>query len=79
MQGSCGECRFSAVVPAPKWAGLVECRRRPPLAGNRPVADWPQVHPDGWCGEFEAKVKPPVKKQAARPTSGDVETRGEQD
>lgn len=76
MSESCATCRFSAPVPDPKFPGLVECRRNPPVASARPVAGWPQTHPEGWCGEYQSKPAPARKQQ--RPVAGEVETRGEQ-
>ena len=77
VSDTCGTCKFSASVPEPKYPGLIECRRRPPMPGGRPVADWPQVPAEGWCGEFETAAPPP-KTRAKRPAAGEVETRDEQ-
>lgn len=80
MSESCENCRFSAPVTDPKWEALtLECRRRPPVQGQRPAAEWPMVPDDGWCGEYDARPatsRAPAKK---RPAVGEVETRsGEQ-
>lgn len=75
MNDSCGTCRFSAVVPEPKFPGLIECRCRPPVPGNRPIADWPQVHSDAWCGEYETRPVTSKPARKPRPAAGDVETR----
>lgn len=75
MGESCETCRFSAPANNPQVPPFaLSCRRRPPLEGRRPMADWPKVYPDEWCGEFEprpAKVKPARK----RPAAGEVEHR----
>lgn len=42
------------------------------------MADWPLVHSDAWCGEFEAATPLGVKPRTKRPAAGEVETRGEQ-
>ncbi len=79
MSESCESCRFSA-PGGDRPPGALQCRRHPPVdAGRRPVAQWPAVFPEGWCGEYEARPavasKPVAKK---RPAAGDVETRSEQ-
>lgn len=67
MKESCEQCRFSAPVESSRWTGF-ECRRNPPVQLNRPVAEWPRVAADSWCGEF-------VISAVAKPTTGKRETR----
>ena len=77
MSESCGTCRFSAPSVRPeKWDGL-QCRRIPPVQGQRPAAEWPNIYGDGWCGDYEAR---PVAKAPARkkPAVGETEVRAEQ-
>lgn len=68
MQESCESCRFSR--PTSKLPDTLECRRQPPVQGNRPTAVWPLVYPGAWCGEYEGD--PP---KASRPRAGAKESR----
>jgi hypothetical protein len=54
MEGdSCRICRFFAYG---------ECRRFPPQVVRQQDgmigSDFPMIHPDGWCGEFQKKETP---------------------
>lgn len=77
MSDSCQSCKFSAPSVG-AYPEALECRRRPPVdCGRRPVAQWPKVYPDSWCGEYEQKT-PTRQATKKRPTVGDMETRSEQ-
>lgn len=62
---NCDQCRFHL-------AGM--CRRMPPAAhdggriGGLPIAVWPLVRPEDWCGEFRRRTPDPPA-QIARATS----------
>jgi hypothetical protein len=56
---NCGNCRFA--VPVGKGA---ECRRNPPTTflmsgqhGPMPVAAWPPIGPEQFCGEWKTKIE----------------------
>lgn len=52
---SCETCRFfyqDTIDPR----GLGKCRRRPPLASDRHIAQWPLVFSVNWCGEYEKQT-----------------------
>jgi len=54
---TCSNCRFSrlAALPPNVPDGL-ECHRKPPtIHGKYVMAYWPNVAPDAWCGEWQAK------------------------
>ena len=75
MSESCASCRFSADPVRPdKWHGL-QCRRIPPVQAMRPDAQWPNIYPEGWCGEYEQKVPEAKAPRQKRPAVGDTETR----
>lgn len=70
---SCASCRFAVPSVNAKWEGP-QCHRRQPVQTQPRIgAEWPNVHPDWWCGEYEAKVDAPAKK-APRPAAGSRET-----
>ena len=77
MADSCESCRFCAAGDG-RFPSALECRRHPPVnGGRRPVAEWPHVYPDSWCGEFEARPATPRAAAKKRPAAGSVETRSE--
>jgi hypothetical protein len=51
-RGTCATCRFSTGDDKSFLTGQMECHRYPPA--GRGVDDFPNVSPDGWCGEFAA-------------------------
>lgn len=70
--GNCGSCRFfDPSERHPDCEG--RCRRRSPTPivqylslnphpndiTDTALADWPLVHTDSWCGEYEAKAVAP--------------------
>ena len=73
MEEACASCRYAR--PSTKLTELLECRKRPPEVGNRPAAEWPNIYPDGWCGDYEQIEGDPRAVKAARPRAGAKETR----
>ena len=48
---SCANCRYVMVKFSEPRFTFHHCHRYAP--SNSKFADWPKVHPEDWCGEFE--------------------------
>ncbi len=55
MRLNCIDCKFYCS----KFNFIGECRRHPPILivhEEQLKSEWPEVHPEEWCGEFEEQV-----------------------